>query len=110
MHQGPEFQIISQCDNGYIGYCPCCEQLNFVYKNVLLTFREEGMYHFCDWLIECKGDPDHTYHLDKGTHYLYSSPLRNMFLFYSESDLQEIEKLYAEARIILEARKLITKK
>lgn len=52
MHQESSLNILAECDNGYIGVCECCSEFNFVYKNILLAFRQDELIRFCDWLID----------------------------------------------------------
>jgi hypothetical protein len=40
------FQILTECREGYLGMCRCCDEFNFVYKNVLLTFQKVNRHHF----------------------------------------------------------------
>ena len=110
MHHTSDFQILASSDNGYIGICTCCEQFNLVYKNILLTFQEESLFQFCDWLVECRNNPEYQYTSYHGRNHVYPSPLQNFFLMFSNSELAEVEHLYNEVQLVLEARKLVKAK
>ena len=60
MHQNPEFKIIAECSEGYIGICECCREFNFAFKNVLLTFQEEEMIGFFEWMIAGRDSCENT--------------------------------------------------
>jgi hypothetical protein len=109
-HERSHFQILAECENGYIGICDCCEQMNFAYKNILLTFQHTGLCEFCTWLIECRSNPDYCYNLPHGRNHVYQSPMQNFFLVLSADELNEIERLYNETQLVIEARKLINVK
>jgi hypothetical protein len=101
------YQVLTKCENGYIGICTCCKEFNFAYKNVLLTFQEESLFQFFNWLIECKDNPEYHLGLPHGRTHVYPSPMHNLFLVYTEEELVEIEQLFMEVRLVLEVRKII---
>lgn len=109
MHQSPSgFQIMSECANGYIGECTCCHEFNFAYKNILLAFQEEEMLRFLEWIVDFKFHPGILQPLPHQRDRVYCSPLSNMFLAFDLQELEEIEQLFAQTRLMLEARKIIS--
>jgi hypothetical protein len=107
MHQSWEFKLLADCGNGYISECSCCNELNFAYKNIPLAFPKEEMFRFLDWVIEFRFQPESYQPLPHHRDRVYCSPLSNMFLAFNETELEEIEMLLEQTRILLETRRLI---
>ncbi len=106
-HADSHFSILTENDNGYIGVCMCCHEFNFAYKNILLTFQEEDMIRFFDWVIENRRNPQHYMPLQHNRARVYSSPHSNLFLAFNELELDEVSDLYNETRLILSAQKIL---
>lgn len=107
MHKKTSFKILAETDNGYIGVCECCNEFNFAYKNVLLTFQEEELFQFFEWIIAKRDSPGHFMPLRHGRDKLFSSPNSNLFIVYNDCELDEIVLMYNETLLILEARKVL---
>lgn len=107
MHQSIGFEILAACENGYVSECSCCRDLNFAYKNILLAFPEDEMFRFLDWIIEFRYRPEAFQPLPHQRDRVYCSPLSNLFLAFNEPELQEIEVLLEQTRILIETRKLV---
>jgi hypothetical protein len=107
MHRSQEFKLLAECANGYISECACCHDLNFAYKNILLGFPEEEMFRFLDWVIGVRFEPESYRPLPHHRDRVYPSPLSNLFLAFNEAELEEIELLAEQTRIMLETRRLI---
>lgn len=106
-HENSRFKILSENNEGYIGVCECCQQYNFAYKTVLLTFPEDDFHRFFDWLITNRFAPQHYAPLHHGRSRMFSSPHSNLYLVYADEELDDITHLYQEASLILEAQKLL---
>ncbi|MEI9917716.1 MAG: DUF6686 family protein [Bacteroidota bacterium] len=108
MHnENDTFQILAECDHGYIGVCRCCWEFNYTYKNILLTFQEPDMRDFFDWIIECRRNGSVLLPLPCGSRHVYKSPLYNMFLVHTDEELNEIEIMYNEVKVMLETMKIL---
>lgn len=107
MHVQEPLSILSETKNGYIGVCSCCMEYNFVYKNILLAFREQELLRFAEWVIDYRYHPDTFLPLPHGRTRVYRSPLSNMFLAFFDHELDEVQKLVSQAKLIMEARKLV---
>lgn len=107
MHELSEFNILAECEHGYIGECSCCHGFNFAYKNVLLCFQEDEMVRFLEWLTACKFNLENYLPLPHGRDRVYRSPLDNLYLAYTLSELEEIEQLFSEVQLVLEARRIL---
>jgi hypothetical protein len=103
-HDQDPLSILSESENGYIGVCSCCKEYNFVYKNVLLSFREEELIRFGDWLMAYRYQLDTYLPLPSGRTRVYRSPLSNLFLAFYESELDELQELFSQAKLVIEAR------
>lgn len=99
-HTNSQFKILAECANGYVGICECCREYNFAYKNFLLTFQEEDMHHFFDWIIVNRYSPNHYMPLHHGRNRVFSSPNSNLFLAFTDEEMDEITQLYREAQIL----------
>jgi hypothetical protein len=102
------FQVLAECGDGYVGVCLCCREFNFSYKSILLTFQEPEMRDFFDWIIACRKDESAELPLPNGKKHVYRSPLYNLFLVYNEEELDEIEGLYAEVKLMLETMQILS--
>ena len=102
-----DFQILSENKFGYIGQCSCCQEFNFAYKNLLITFTEEHLFHFSDWLIGNQDNPAFLFDLPHGKTRVYRSPVENFFLTFTSEELQELSQLFNEVQLVLEARKIV---
>ena len=105
--EGDHFQILAECSEGYIGVCRCCWEFNYSYKNIFLTFQETEMCEFFNWLIEARKNKYMMIPLPHGERHVYQSPMYNMFLVYTEQELNEIEGLYMEVKVMLETLKIL---
>lgn len=108
MHnQDSPLNILSEGPNGYIGVCDCCHEFNFVYKNLLLAFREEELIRFCEWLIGYRYHRETFLPLPHGRTRVYKSPLSNLFIAFYDEELNEVEQLFNQARLLIEARSIV---
>jgi len=107
MHEQSPFHILAECDNGYIGICECCQEYNFVYKNILLAFSEDELLRFCTWVLDYRYHDDTYLPLAHGRTRVYRSPLSNLFIAFHEHELDEVDQLFSETKLILEARSLV---
>lgn len=107
MHQQSSFEILAESDNGYIGICTCCQEFNFVYKNVVLAFQQEELIRFCEWLITYRHHNDTYLPLPHGRTRVYRSPLTNLFIAFHDHELDEVSQLFSQVQLVLEARSLV---
>lgn len=109
MHQLQDspLSILAECEHGYIGVCDCCLEYNFVYKNLLLAFRQEELMRFCEWLIEYRYHRETFLPLPHGRTRVYKSPLSNMFIAFHEDELDDVDQMFSQARLVIEARGIV---
>jgi len=105
--QSPDFQVVCENVNGYIGVCSCCGEYNFAYKTILITFQEEEMLQFFDWLKEGQSNENDT-SLRHGRNRIYSSPHGNLFLVFNDEELDEISALHSQLEIMLQAKQILS--
>ena len=106
-HKKSRFRILAECNNGYIGACDCCLEFNFAYKNILLTFQEDEMRRFFDWIISNRNLPEHYMPTQHGRSKVFSSPNSNLYLVFHDDELNEIIVMYSEIKLMLEAQKVL---
>ncbi len=104
MHEQSTFHILAECDNGYIGVCECCLEYNFVFKNILLAFREDELLKFCKWILDYRFHEDTYLPLAHGRTRVYRSPLSSLFIAFNDNELDELDYLFSETQLIVEAR------
>ena len=107
MHQQNAFEIIAESTNGYIGSCTCCQEFNFVFKNVVLAFQQDELLRFGDWLIDYRYHNDTFLALPHGRTRVYRSPLTNLFIAFHDNELDEVSHLFSQVNLVLEARTLL---
>jgi len=108
MHQQDSpLSILAECQNGYIGVCDCCHEFNFVYKNLLLAFSQDELIRFCERLIDYRHHRETFLPLPHGRTRVYRSPLSNLFIAFFDEELDEVELLSSQARLVIEARSLV---
>jgi hypothetical protein len=73
----------------------------------VLVFDEDAMLRFFEWVLSYRHSFENFHAFPYGRRHLYSSPNSNLFLVYSDEDLDELSILFAEVQIILEVRKLV---
>jgi hypothetical protein len=99
--------ILAECDNGYIGVCECCCEYNFVYKNILLIFSQEELTRFCSWVLQNRFYESTYLPLAHGRTRVFTSSLSNLFIVFREDELDEVDQLFSQAKLVLEARHLL---
>lgn len=102
MHTQSPFKILSECPNGYIGVCECCNEFNFAYKTTLISFQEDELHIFFDWLISGQHLPEHYLPLAHGRSRVFTTPHSNLFLTYSDVEMEEIINLYRQTVLMLD--------
>lgn len=105
-----QFRILAESSNGYIGVCSCCREFNFAYKTMLLTFQEDSMVNFFEWVSTNRYSPEYYFPLHHGRNRILPSPAGNLFLTYSDEEMEEIIQLYHEAKLILDAERILISK
>lgn len=106
-HKNSKFRILSECKHGYIGVCKCCQEFNFAYKTILVSFQEDEMLRFFDWLISKRHSPEHYMPLHNGRNRVYASQHSNLFIAFRDKELDEIETMYNEMKIIRDTQRIL---
>lgn len=106
MYPNTSFDVIAECRHGYIGVCKGCREYNFSYNNIAITFQEDDMLRFCEWLVDSRLNPDNRFSSINGRDIVCPSPLNNMFLVFRDDELEDISQMLTETRLVLEARRL----
>ena len=104
-----KFNVLAENEHGYVGQCACCEEFNFAYKNLLITFSEEHLMSFFDWVLTNQDNPEFQYPLRHGRMHVYQSPVENLFVTFNEEELEDLQQLSTEVKLVLEARKIINR-
>lgn len=105
-HSSHKLRMLSQCENGYIGQCSCCDHYNFAYRNFLFIFTEAGLVGFQSMLYneECL----HVLETPtrNGKSVMLPSPIPNFMLTFDEVELEEVKALLQESLLVLEVDKI----
>ena len=107
LQQDSPLSILAECQNGYIGVCHCCHEYNFVYKNLLLAFRQDELVRLCEWLIEYRYHRETFLPLPHVRTRVFKSPLSNMFIAFHEEELDDVDQMFSQARLLFEAREIV---
>jgi hypothetical protein len=102
-----DFKILSENEHGYIGQCLDCREFNFAYKNLLITFSQEHLLLFSEWLIDNQNNPEFLMDFPHGKSRVYQSPVENLFLTFDKEELNELNELFQETQLMLELRKIL---
>jgi len=106
-HTKSSFRMLAECGNGYLGICECCREYNLAYKTFLITFQEDEMHRFFEWMIANQNAPQHYFPMSHGRTRVFSSPNSNLFLTFSDEELGEIIKLYHETSLLMQAEYIL---
>ena len=106
MHQTGLPDILAESENGYVSQCTCCREFNVTYKNVLMVFEEDAMHRFFEWVLSHRASRENYQLLPHGRTRIYSSPHSNLFLVYDDDELDELDQLFAQVKLVLEARRI----
>lgn len=98
---------MAEATNGYVSHCTCCQDYQFVYKNLVLIFQYEELIRFCEWLINFRYRPETYIPLNHGKCRVYKSPLSNLVIAFTQEELDEVELLLAQIQLLTEARQLV---
>ena len=101
------FNIIAECPRGYIGQCTGCKEYNFAFNNLLITFSEDHLVWFFDWVLQNRDNPDFHFLLANGQDRIYKSPLENLFITFNSNELEDMEILYGQLQIVWQARQIL---
>jgi hypothetical protein len=107
IHNESSFNILAQNSNGYIGECACCLKYNVAYKNVLLTFTEESMISFFEWLLQDRYSAESYWTMPHNRDRVFTTPFNNLYLTFNDAELDELTELYTTTCLVLEARNLV---
>lgn len=98
-------KTLSECPNGYVGYCDCCQRFNVSYNNSLFIFSEDELKGFIQIVRERFGiKPFYTSH---GKEVIVQTPMKNYFLVFTESEIGELLAMMTEASLIAEANQVL---
>jgi hypothetical protein len=107
MQHQETFRVLADCDEGYLGICACCRKFTFAYKNLMLSFHEDEMHQFLDWLISSSKSREHYVQLPHGRNRVFAGPHSNLFFSFNDHELEEIESLYHQALLLLQVDDLL---
>lgn len=110
MHAQSQFKIISENTKGYIGVCDCCHQYNFVFNNLFIVFQEDELLNFLDWLHYNRFSKECHTMLHNGRSKLYASPHSNLFIAFNDEELDEIETMASEVKLLLDAKRILQRR
>ena len=68
------------------------------------------MVRFFEWIINNRYAPEYYFPTHHGRNRMFSSPHSNLFITYNDCEMDEINQLYNEARIIIDAEKILAAK
>jgi hypothetical protein len=98
-------KTLSESSNGYVGYCDCCQRYNVSFNNSLFIFSEGEFKGFIQILQERVGiTPFYTTH---GKEVIVQTPMKNYFLVFTESEVEELLAMMIEASLMAETNQIL---
>ncbi|MCE7040457.1 DUF6686 family protein [Dyadobacter sp. CY312] len=100
-------KTLSECPNGYVGYCECCARYNVSFNNSLFIFSENEFEGFKQLLTERVGlNPFYTTH---GKEVIAQTPMKNYYLVFAETEIQQLLDMMIEASLIVETNQILAR-
>ena len=100
-------KTLSECANGYVGYCDCCARYNVSFNNSLFIFSDTEYESFQEFLKERAGsNPFLTSH---GKEVIVQTPMKNYYLVFSEAEIQQLLNMMIEASLIVETNQILSR-
>jgi hypothetical protein len=107
MHGNENFRLLAEHEHGYIGICECCREFNVAYKNMLISFQEEEMMQFFDWIHANQFNPAHYMRLAHGRNRIFTSPHSNLYMVFTDEEIVELLEMFGQVKLVLEAEKIL---
>lgn len=105
MEHQHHLKTLTQCENGYIGYCTGCQTYNVAYKNSLFVLTEAEFAGYRDVMAERTAmRPFFTTH---GKEWLLRTPMPNYFLMLSDTEIDELIPMVDEATLLMEVERIL---
>ena len=98
-----KFTTIVENQQGYIGYCKCCQTVSVCYKNSLFCFQLSEYQWFCQLIEERKCMLE--YHTSHGKEVMMKTPMNNYYLLFKEIELDEFSEMLRQAMFLVETFK-----
>ncbi len=105
MENSHDFKTLTENENGYIGFCPCCKKYNLAYKNSLFIFSEFEFGAFQDMLESRIGI--HDFWTSHGKELMLRTPLKNYYILLSEAEIEEILNMMDDIALLVEAHRVM---
>ena len=99
-------KTLSECPNGYVGYCDCCARYNVSFNNSLFIFSDIEFAGFRQFLTDRTGiSPFLTTH---GKEVIVQTPMKNYYLVFSEPEIQQLLDMIIQASLIVETNQILS--
>ncbi|MFN3404988.1 MAG: DUF6686 family protein [Cytophagaceae bacterium] len=106
MEHFKDLTILSETDESYIGICSCCSTINLVYKNIAIKFPEEEFNIFRDYIEKIKPE-DFIFESRTGKNIFMATPVKNIVLCFSTSEIWELKAMMTQASLMLEVNRIL---
>lgn len=105
MENSHDFNTLTENENGYIGYCPCCRKYNLAYKNSLFILNEFEFGAFQEMLENRVGILD--FWTSHGKEFMMRTPLKNYYILWKECEIDEVLEMMEEIALLVEAHRMV---
>ena len=96
---------LTQCKNGYVGYCVGCQSYNVAYKNSLFILSRNEFDGYQEVMVKRTAmRPFFTTH---GKEWLLRTPIPNYFILLADSEIDELTQMMDEARVLVEVDQIL---
>ena len=98
--------ILSEKKEGYTGKCSCCDNINFVYKNIAIKFTPDEFDMFSTYLNTLNTE-DFILENINGRNVFMRSPVKNIVFCFSKAEIEEIRELLNETALLLDVYRIL---
>ena len=74
---------------------------------MLLMFTEDNLISFFDWLLQGRHSTESYWPMPHDRDRVFTTPYNNLYLTFSDAELDELTELYTTTYLVLEARNLV---
>lgn len=98
-------KTLTQCENGYVGYCAGCQSYNVAYKNSLFVLSSSEFDGYREVMTERTAmRPFFTTH---GKEWLLKTPIPNYFILLADGEIDELTQMMGEATVLMEVDQIL---
>lgn len=108
--RNPKLEILHQTKLGYVGKCPCCDEIQFAIGNVISHLPSQGFVALLRAMIRmCEIGEMDIMDMPNGERILLHTSAEGLMLSLSTIEFLDTIELFEQANLSLEVRKALSK-